>query len=327
MRSIQDGRFIFLGDDAASVASAEFKDRFKTQYPKMKSVKREWIIQNKDALREPIKIVVAGGDYGASTLFNTLYDPYDYQLFRFVLIKTNQSADQLLGKPVLCDYFIREQSRTSVEFNTRAIVWDSLSLNESPNTFFSFGKVDILNFLSITSLFDKKTRILEYPYYEDSAIRAATYFDTTAVRFNYVREDSVLKFSFKTSIGVGALQVRLFVTDAIGKRKLLPASYIINPTGVTDTSKGSVPMAQREDADIKILEATEDDNPSNIPGSSRTPIKYIVRRKRPELQKFKEFKVAIPLQKPLDIQSRFLIEITDAIGQITTLPVRIKSRP
>lgn len=325
MKNLQNGKLIFWGDDDATTDTAEFKVRYKNQFPTLRTIKRQWVLQNKEMIKEPLKIVVAGGDYNAQTLFNSLYDPYDYQLYRFVLIKKNKPEDLQIEKPVLNDYFIREQSRSSVEFNTRAIVWDSILLsNHSANTYFSFGKVDILNFLSITSLFNKKTRFFEYPYYEDSAIRTPTHFDTATVVFNYVNGDSLLKFSFKTSVGVGALQVKLYLTASNGSRILLPASFIANPTAVIDTSKTSTPSSTNENLGTTVLGAS-DDNPSNTPTNPRKPIKYIVRRKRPETQKFREFQVKIPLRTPLDIKSRFLIEVTDDLGQITTLPVRIKT--
>ncbi|UPK67938.1 hypothetical protein [Chitinophaga filiformis] len=319
---LKNGEFIFWGDNALNVQAAEFKVRYK-QYPTLSTVQRDWLIFNPAKLPYPLKIVIAGGNYQQKTLYTTLYQPYDYQLYRFVIIKKSKD-NTIIEKPVLCSYFGREQNNSSLKFNTWAIVWDQLTLDHpSGYNCITFGKVPILNFLMVNNPYDNARKILEYPYYKDSAIMAETRFDTTVLVYNYKGADSTLRFSFKTSVGVGNLRAKLYLLSRDGQRKVLPPAYITNKQAPIDSTAGELPPVTTEDVNFQI-KPPDEDNPSGAVVGERAPIKYIKRRVGADQQKFVEFLVNIPLKVPLNLNSRFLIEVTDDLGQKTTLPIKIR---
>lgn len=324
LKTVENGRYIFWGDNALSVDSVQFRERYRTQYPELRTVERDWLIFNPGRLTNSLRVVISGGDYNEETLYNTLYDPYDYQLYRFVIIRKNRANASRIEKPILCSYFGREQSSVSLRFKTRAIIWDSLFFDhESGYNFITFGKVHILNFLMVHNQFNNVNKKLEYPYYQDSAIRAETNFDTTVLVFNYVNGDSTLKFSFKTSVGVGDLKAKIYLVRSNGDRIPLPASFIVNNQVSIDSSTDESRRVADEDVNFEI-KPPDEDNPSGSAEGPRAKIKYIKRTVPADKQKFKEFKIRIPLKSGLNLDNRFLIEVTDDIGQKTTLPLKIR---
>lgn len=323
LHTLNNGEFIFWGDNALSTQSNEFKVRYPTQYADLQTVQRNWLIYNPSALKQGLRFLIAGGDYPAKTLFNTLYDPFDYQLYRFVILKLNGSNGAITGKPILCNYFGREQS-PSLRFDTRSIIWDNLSIDHpSGYNHITFGKVPILNFLMVRNQFNNTNKILEYPYYPDSAIKSETNFDTTVLVFNYTGSDSTLKFSYKTSVGVGNLKARIFLLRPGGELIALPASFITNNQTPVEAATTTVTPTGNEGLVFEI-KAPDEDNPSSIQAGHKAPIKYIKRNLPADKQKFKEFQVKIPLKNGLNLNSRLLIEVTDDLGQRTTLPIKFR---
>ena len=323
IETIEDKSFLFFADDSKEITYKSFiVDSLK--YKGMRMVNRTWLCNNQQKIKAPTKITLAGNKYTDKNLFGNIYEPYDYQLYRYVLIRLKDTTEKKIDTSFLCNYFGREQEENSVKFNTRTIVWESVIWqNEKDYSYFTFGKVPILNFLSVKNIFNSQNKLLQYPYYEDSAIRAETNFDTTTLIYNYKPEDSVLKFSFKTSVGVGALAAKLFLINSLGRDTLLPLSFIKSPSAVIDSSKEENHKDTTENIKFEIQPHSED-NPSNSPSNHKAKINYIIRTVAPDKQKFIEFQVAIPLKKGLTLKSIFLIEVTDEIGQKTTLPIKIK---
>jgi hypothetical protein len=325
MENLEDKSFIFWGDDNKEISFKPFIiDSLK--FKGLQIINRTWLCYNSKKIELPLKITVGGNDYKNKNLFGIIYEPYDYQLYRYVLVRLKDTAAKKIDSIFLCNYFGREQNKNSVKFNTRTIVWDSIVWNNtSEYNYFTFGKVPVLNFLIVKN--EVKEIQLDYPYYEDSAISSRTIFDTLSLMFSYKPNDSILKFRFKTSIGIGKLITKLYWMNEFGSKILLPISYVKNISESLNDSPNDSNIPSTSEENIAIVPPSADNNPSNMPLSKTPPIKYITRNKSVLLQEFKEFEVKIPLTKNLSLKSRFLIEVTDSVGQISTLPIKIKQPP
>jgi hypothetical protein len=312
LKAIGDKSFIFWGDDAMSVKTDQFKTWFADKYPFLKTVQRKWLIYNKGKVDQPFRFALAGGDYGAKTLFNTLYDPYDYQLYRYVLVKFKSLNPLQIDTLQLCGYFGREQINSS-HFNTRTIVWENIAWKDT-YTYFTIGKVPILNFLQFGKTATSQLIDLKYPYYSDSAIRAETEFDTLA-------SSSKKEFIFKKNEAISAyFRISKAVEPIIPKLFVLSPNNIWSPvnTAITRVGDTTVTTADPREASESSQTIPNDHTEPAPPPVKKKKLEQIDRHRPISKQSYIAYNVS-----KLQSGKTYKIVITDGLMQKTSIPFKI----
>ncbi len=311
LNTLQDKKFIFLGDDSLSIRSDQFKAWFSEKYPYLKTVQRKWLLYNKNNLINPVHIVISGvpsDDYSPPILFNTIYDPYDYQLYRFVLVRFKTLNPLQIDTLQLCSYFGREQLSNN-RFNTKTIVWDSLVWKDAYN-YFTIGKVPILNFLQFGKTATSQLIDLKYPYYADSAIQAETNFDT-------VTSSSKKEFIFKPNEPITA-----YFRISEGVARLSPTLYVLlaNNTwsevknAIVKVGDSTVITTDTREENESTDTTTNDNIPPIPPPMGKKKLEQIERHKPIANQSYKAYNVS-----KLQAGKTYKIVVTDTIMQKTSI--------
>jgi hypothetical protein len=323
LNSVAEGSYLFWGDDSLSIDTLHYYPLNTQQYPYLKVVQRNWLMYNQSKAQDPTKISVAGKDYKTTddpinTLFSNLYHPYDYQLYRFVLIKMKTVHPLVLDTMVLCTYFGREQFENE-NFDTRTIVWDSVLWKASASyNYFTFGKLPLLNFLQIgkaaTQLSD-----LEYPYHKDSAIKAETDFDLHSFAFSAVEP---LKIYFKISRGMPKITASLYKIVPAGPPQLIKNAITADVAAPPPGPPSPVAAPSGAPENPTTGQSTDDESAALITEAPSGKMEYIERRVPVKKQASFGYNVKLPDQPP-GSTATYIIVVVDKFQQRTTIPVQI----
>jgi hypothetical protein len=312
--TLDDKKYLFWGDDSLATNLANFKVRFP-KYSSLYTVQRSWLIYNKDKIANPIKIVVAGADYEEPTLFNTLYNAFDYQLYRFVLVRLNPANPNEITKLQLLSYFGREQ-RVPEKFNTLSMIWDSITCPDV-NTIFTIGRVPVLNFLEFGKTAKSPLIQLEYPFYPNSPITTDIPFDTIpASEKNFIfKKDEPLSAYFRVSEGVAPLVPKLYQLQDNGNWREVKDAIDTTQGVVSKVPDDNFSGPESTAPPGSVNPSSDDDLP---PGPApKEKLVSIVRHKAIKDQTYKAFNLS-----KLEPGKVYKIEVTDAVGQKTTLPFK-----
>jgi len=312
LAAVGENQFLFWGDDNGkikldSVKTTAYKAD-KAKYPALQVIHdRKWLLYNKDNLKAKTKVVIAGADYQKSpSLFNQLYDAYDYQRFRYLMLKIKGDS---LVEAKLNSYFGREWFGAE-KFSTRTIVWDSVGW-DTKNTdkqLFTFGRVPVLNILEIGKSTDKKLLGLNYPYRKSQAIGNVVQYDTLKTIYQLKAGE---KLAFTVPAGLVLTEVNLKVLNK-GEWKLIAGKPVSNgTTELTDSTAIS---------GVKTVATLETDNPAPSLATTSPITDYSeIQRQMPFIAIRKKYYLSSTIL--LETNS-FLIEIRDNLGQLTTLPFK-----
>lgn len=338
LRKVPDNQFLFWGDnggmnskiDTVDISQSGLKYK-KADFPYLKIIKgRRWIMYNKRNLRNTTKIVIAGVDYNEfpNSLFNKLYQPYDYQRYRYVLLKVENDS---IVSANLNSYFGREWFG-SEEFSTRTIVWDSIDWKNSfpsftggfdlenvgnPYHFFTFGKIHVLNILEIGMASDLKAiRRLDYPYYKERPISDSVIYDTLSVNlskpFQLKIDDKII---FTIPDGLGSLKATLKILDH-GKWRTLPSGSISKPGDSTFINLDGIEQEMKVVDDKNKENGIESTHLKKPHAGTISNIGYSeIERRKPYMEKVKCY----VMTKELYETNTFQIELKDRFGQVTVL--------
>jgi hypothetical protein len=313
-QAIPNNSFLFWGDNGGKIALKPAIDTAlrlnAKKYPHLHVISsRSWLMYNQHLIPNPTKLVIAGNfNDKAQHLFNTLYNPFDYQLYRFVLVKLQADT---IASLVLNSYFGREQEGDA--FKTRTIVWDSVSWLNGKSNYqqFTFGRVPVLNFLEIGKANSTPLTELDYyPYYQQLAIGNLIAFDTLKRPLMYKpgEKNDIL---FTISPGMAPLKPKFFKIEG---EKLIEIKGAISSL----VSTGSTVAETFEDDEDSDISSTDTEVP--YAGVDSKPGVITPRHKPIEKQTWKiKFRIAADKITPGDT---YLILVEDALGQSTTLPFK-----
>lgn len=309
LSTLDERKFIFLGDDNQSIKKEQFIARFPS-FPGMLTPQRNWIVYNQSNVANQTRLVIAGADYKNPTLFNTLYDPYDYQLYRYVLVKLKSLVPAEIDSVLLCKYFGREQDNSG-QFSTRTIVWDDVSWGNkhSAYNYFTLGRVPILNFLQIgKTKNDIRLKNLNYPFHRNTEITSETNFDIESSSLIFRNTDTDFPVYFTVSEGVPPLKAKIY--------RLLPNGTIGEEikNAITEATGTVLPPEPGGD----LPPATDETEVLPPPPATPGKIENIIRKKSITKQVKKAYVISrlIP-------NASYLIVVTDRINQKTTIPIKI----
>lgn len=310
LQSVQESSFFILGDDSAKV---ELRATGDTTYKGLETVGRKWLLNNPGRLNYPLRVMIAGKSYKASqTVFEKLYQPYDYQFFRYVLVFFKPDNMDKIDKIVLNSYFGREQPKAirDVSFNTRTLVWDSIICNNaSPLNFFTFGRVPLLSFWDVgkTADPDNKQSKLRYQYFRQLPLNTEVNSDTTIYQF---KSGDILRFSLTS--GVNKVSIRYKGLNDNQWRTL----GVDEPSTIDSlTLETSVPGGATDEEEISTGEISTDNS------------RYIDKKNwhwKSELKKLTKAVYQIP---NLRTNNTYIIEAEDAIGQKASLRIKLVQSP
>jgi hypothetical protein len=149
MTTLPEKTFLFWGDNGLPPTLPQpAVDIDHVNYPGLLAVNRRWLMYNNFNIQLPTKIEVAG------LLHANMYNYYDYEKYRYVLILFKDDM-ATIDKTILFDYFGRQVFRDDdhkMNFYNNKIVWNNIKwTNTSANNkhVFTFGRVPLMRFYKI----------------------------------------------------------------------------------------------------------------------------------------------------------------------------------
>lgn len=157
-----DKAFLFWGDD-----DGDYNDKYgidPVNFPGLTAIRRNFYMQNDQQITSPTRLEVA------SKLHESMYNPFDYKKYRYVLIKLKPNLKDI-DTTILFHYFGRREfwedspvasnpeseddsaattRQHKQNFYDHKTVWDSIGWS-SGQTFFTFGFAPRLQFTNINS--------------------------------------------------------------------------------------------------------------------------------------------------------------------------------
>jgi len=331
LRKVPENQFLFWGDNNLEIDSVDIKlSRLKYKkedYPYLKIISgRKWMIYNKDNVVNQTKLVIAGANYEkfSNSLFNKLYQPYDYQRYRYLLL---QIVEDSIVSAKLNSYFGRECfDSVNERFSTRTIVWDSVGWknNEEPYHIFTLGRIPVLNIFKIdlASTLSKKTKTLDYPYLKSRPINNSVVYDTLLPPFK-VKANDKLAFIIPDGLNVKKEGLILKILEQ-GQWKILPQKSVYKEGDTTAfiLDEGIQGIKVIDDKNKGQGIESEKSNTTNVHATKNKDYSEIERR--PPLIPTGTVKYFISADK-LNETNTFLLEIRDVLGQVTILPFKTEN--
>lgn len=311
LQSVPENTYLVWGDDGSTIPDRHLP--YVDKASKIQFVNRIWLLRNPSKINTLLRFVLAGHSYDSSkTVFEKIYAPFDYQFYRYLLIKLTSPDIKDTAAFLLNSYFGREQSPKANDenFNTRFLVWDSVLLNKNADlNYFTFGRVPLLSFWEVHySKGSKKLNKvhLKYMYDRERPLTTETNFDTTLTDF---KDSSIV---LKLSLGVNPVIVK-YKEDKPG-RLWKNVSDTISQESIEQNiaPSESIPSAQSNDS-TKGEESEEEKRDDS-------DIRYITKRPWKEGLPFEYLKI-----KKLKTDVTYIFEATDRLGQRSTLRLTLKS--